>query len=62
MTLLMPIIQSITILEYNPHTDNYTKQSLPFYSCRTHTEPMIQDNKDESSVKRPLFSRKEIVH
>ena len=23
---------------------------------------MSQDNKDESSVKRPLFSRKEIVH
>jgi hypothetical protein len=24
--------------------------------------PVSQDNKDESSVKRPLFSRKEIVH
>ena len=35
---------------------------LPLYSCRTHTGPMSQDNKDELSVKRPLFSRKEIVH
>ncbi|HJT47981.1 MAG TPA: hypothetical protein VJ729_07335 [Nitrososphaeraceae archaeon] len=35
---------------------------LALYSCRIHTEPMIQDNKDESSVKKPLFSRKEIVH
>jgi hypothetical protein len=37
-------------------------RSLPLYSCRTDTGPMSQDNKDESSVKKPLFSRKEIVH
>jgi hypothetical protein len=35
---------------------------LPLYSCRTRIGSMSQDNKDESSVKRPLFSRKEIVH
>jgi hypothetical protein len=35
---------------------------LPLYSCRTRTGPVSPDNKDESSAKRPLFSRKEIVH
>src|SRR5919206_2592227 len=52
----------ITIQVLEEETKADVVRRLPLYSCRKHTGPMGQDNKDESSVKRPLFSRKEIVH